>query len=112
TYSVWSAIAENAGGNFEFLIYPQQNGDFILKNIFVNTNTNFTLRKATNTDKDTILAKSATTQLLKSFYDNATGYFKNLALQNISAFFDLNINTQQLTLSWQENGTVVSKTFS
>lgn len=112
TYSVWSAIAENAGGSFEFLIYPQQNGDFLLKNIFQNTNLNFTLRKATNADKATIIAKSATTQLLKSFYDNATGYFKNMVLQNISAFFDLNINAQQLTLRWQQNGTVMSKTFS
>lgn len=112
TYSVWSAIAESAGGNFEFLMHPQDNGDIILKNIFTNTNRNFILRKATAADRDGIIAKAATVQLLKSFYDNATGYFKNLRLQNISAFFDINIATQQLTLTWNESGTITTKTFS
>ncbi len=112
TYSVWSAIAESAGGNFEFLMYPQENGNITLKNVLTNINLNYTLRKATSADQDVILARAATVTTLKTFYENATGYFKNLRLTNIAAFFSLDVNTQQLTLSWQENGEVVSKSFS
>lgn len=112
TYSVWSAIAETSGGSFEFLLFPQTDGSFVLRHVLGANTQSFTLRKATSADKDNILAKLATTQLLKSFYENATGYFKNISLQNISAFFDLNIVNQQLTLKWLQGSEIKSKIFS
>ncbi|ERJ59891.1 DUF4302 domain-containing protein [Sphingobacterium paucimobilis] len=110
TYSVFSAIAENGGGVFDFRLFPTENGEFKLKHANKNLDTEFLLRKALPEDFDAINDRAMIGNLLKSFESNASAYFKNLQLTEVSAFWELDVNKQQLTLSWaKENSNEVDK---
>lgn len=113
TYSVWSVIAEEMGGEFEFHIYPKDDGNFTLKHIFNNTEREFLLRKATGDDHRNILDKVATAKLLAQFESNSSAYFKNVVLDNVTAFWEINVEAQNLLLTWEnENMQVVSQELS
>ncbi len=113
TYSVFSAIAENGGGVFDFRLFPTEKGEFKLKHANKNLDAEFLLRKASPEDLVAIHDRAMVGNLLKSFENNANAYFKNLQLSEVSAFWEIDINKQQLTLSWtKENSNEVdSKTF-
>src|SRR5690606_16480045 len=112
TYSVWSVLAESFGGKFEFLIEPQEDGTILLKNIYVDKNREFVLREAEVEDRDLITEKTNTARMLQSFNDNASAYFRNLVLDDISAFWEMNVAIQRLKLTWLEGGEVKSEEFS
>src|SRR5690606_3286948 len=101
TYSVWSSIAETGGGAFEFRMFPQDDGNFILKHARGGNDTEFLLRKAQRSDVDDIKARASIGQLLNFFSESSSAYFRNLILQNISAFWSLDIESQQVTLTWE-----------
>lgn len=101
TYSVWSSIAETGGGAFEFRMFPQDDGNFILKHATGGNDTEFLLRKAQSSDLDDIKARASIGQLLNFFSESSSAYFRNLILQNISAFWSLDIESQQVTLTWE-----------
>lgn len=113
TYSVYSSIAESGGGVFDFRMYPQENGEFILKHASGGLATEFVLRKAHPDDQDDIIERAAVGRLLKDFEQNATAYFKNLTLTNIAAFWEINVETQQVTLTWETTagGATSTQTF-
>lgn len=112
TYSVWSVIAERMGGEFEFHMYPQENGTVVLKYIFEDKDREFVLRKATDSDRDLILAKAETSKLLADFEENGTAYFKNLILDDITAFWEIDISAQVVKLTWEDaNQNIISEDF-
>lgn len=102
TYSAWHDIAENMGGAFEFVITFNTDGSASLKTI--NGTVKQTLKKATATDKAEIIGKAAVVNLIENFNKNASGYFKNLVLANISAFFELNPAARTIKLTWLDAG--------
>jgi len=114
TYSVYSSIAESGGGAFDFRMYPQENGEFVLKHATGGLEMEFVLRKARATDHDDIIARASVGRVLQEFSENSSAYFRNLVLDNISAFWELDINTQQVTLTWENSGggTTATQTFS
>jgi hypothetical protein len=110
TYSAWHAIAENMGGAFEFVINFNADGSASLKTITGTVKQ--TLRKATAADKTDIIGKAAVVNLIENFNKNASGYFKNLVLANISAFFELNPAARTIKLTWLDaSGNTVSDQF-
>lgn len=110
TYSAWHAIAENMGGEFEFVITFNADGTASLKTI--NGTVKQTLKKATAADKADIIGKADVVNLIENFNKNASGYFKNLVLANISAFFELNPAARTIKLTWLDAlGTTVSEQF-
>lgn len=102
TYSVWSVIAEEMGGEFEFHIYPKEDGNFTLRHIFQDSDKPYTLRKATANDHQNILDKTATAELLSRFESNSSAYFKNLVLENITAFWEIRVDAQSIRLTWED----------
>ncbi|WP_461531960.1 DUF4302 domain-containing protein [Sinomicrobium sp.] len=113
TYSVWSVLAQNSEGSFEFLIRPEDDGNMTLTHVLGNnTEKEFSLQQADSEMRDEVIAKSSVSRLLYEFNQNSSAYFKNVILENISAFWELDINTQQLRLSWEsEEHEIVSKDF-
>lgn len=110
TYSAWHAIAENMGGAFEFVIAFNTDGSASLKTI--NGTVKQTLKKATPADKADIIGKADVVNLIENFNNNASGYFKNLVLANISAFFELNPAARTIKLTWLDaNNNTVSEDF-
>ncbi len=110
TYSAWHAIAENMGGAFEFVITFNTDGSANLRTI--NGTVKHTLKKATAADKADIIGKADVVNLIENFNKNASGYFKNLVLTNISAFFELNPNARTIKLTWLDaSGNTVSEQF-
>lgn len=110
TYSAWHAIAENMGGAFEFVIMFNTDGSASLKTI--NGTLKQILQKATAADKAEIIGKAEVVNLIENFNKNASGYFKNLVLANISAFFELNPGARTIRLTWQDaTGNTVSEQF-
>jgi len=110
TYCVWTVIAERMGGQFQFHIYPQENGTIILKYIFDNKDREFVLRKANSADRDIIVSKIKTSTMLADFEKNATAYFKNLILADITAFWEIDVSAQVVKLTWEdESQNIVSK---
>lgn len=114
TYSVFSSIAETGGGSIDFRIEPQEDGSFVLKHATGALETGFILRKAAATDKDDILSRASVGRLLREFDENAKAYFRNLVLDDMLAFWDLDIKSQHVTLTWEETpgGERSTKTFS
>ncbi|WP_293300415.1 DUF4302 domain-containing protein [Pedobacter sp. UBA4863] len=111
TYSAWHAIAENMGGAFEFTISFNTDGSASLKTI--NGTVKHTLKKATAASKADVIAKIAVVNLIENFNKNASGYFKNLMLTNISAFFELNPSARTIKLTWLDaGGNTVSEQFT
>ena len=104
TYSVYSSIAETGGGSFDFRMFPQEDGSFKLKHATGDLDTEFLLRKASANDKDEIIARAEVGYLLKEFNENSSAYFRNLILDEVSAFWELDIVSQQLTLTWEDGG--------
>lgn len=103
TYSVWQAITENIGGKFEFYIKPKEDGSFSLQQVNGTVTTEYLLRKAEATDKDNILAKAHTANMLQEFSTNASAYFKNLNIGNFGAFWELDPGKQSLRLTWEND---------
>ena len=114
TYSVFASIAETGGGAFDFRIEPQADGSFILKHATGGLETEFVLRKAAADDKDNILARASVGRLLRNFESQANAYFRNLVLEDIVAFWDLDIQSQHVTLTWEDgaDGETATRTFS
>lgn len=102
TYSVWSAVAETGGGAFEFRMSPQENGDFILRHATGGNENQFILRKAGTHDRENIRARAAVGRLLDEFSRQSGAYFRSLVLQQVSAFWELNTETQQVALTWKD----------
>ncbi len=110
TYSAWHAIAENMGGAFEFVLAFNSDGSASLKRI--NENTKQILKKASAADKADLVGRANTVVLLENFTKNASGYFKNLILGGISAFWELNPQARTSKLTWLDgNGNPVSEQF-
>lgn len=102
TYSVWSVIAERMGGEFQFHMFPQEDETIILKYIFQSKDNEFILRKSTEADRALIRSKIKTSKLLSDFEDNATAYFKNLVLDKITAFWEIDVSAQIVKLTWED----------
>lgn len=102
TYSVWSVIAERMGGEFEFYMYPQDNGTIILKYLFVNKDREYILRKATVQDRELIVSKIRTSKLLADFKRNSSAYFNNLIVGDFKAFWDIEVSSQSIQLSYED----------
>jgi len=113
TYSVLSVMAERMGGAFEFYLQPREDGTMALKPIVANAEHEYTLRPALPTDKELIAAKTQTSQLLSAFNENASAYFKNLILEQISAFCEIDVAAQVITFTWaNDQQEVVTQAFS
>lgn len=102
SYNALHKVTEHLGGKFEFNI-SKDGDDFVLIPVNSGTSNRILLKKSNAVEKQNLLNRADMVTAFREFSINADAYFKNLVLDDLSIFFDINTDTRLIKFSWVDS---------